>query len=106
MNAFCHTGMQVYDNVDSIRWSRPEGRLYVLAKRGSRDLRKFLWLAQPPPTNTFIETSPPHPRPAKRRCPSKKKDADLQSYRSFILYEDLNTQVSVLEDMFGLSPTI
>ena len=40
--------MQVYESVDFIRWSRPEGRLYVLAKRGSRDPRKLLWMAQPP----------------------------------------------------------
>ena len=45
--------MQVYDDVDSIRWSRPEGRLYVLAKRGSRDLRKLLWMPQAPPTNNI-----------------------------------------------------
>jgi hypothetical protein len=44
----------VYDSVDSIRWSRPEGQLYVLAKRGSHDLRKLLWMAQPPlPTVTI-----------------------------------------------------
>ena len=36
--------MQVYDSVDSIKWSRPKGRLYILAKRGSRDLRKLLWM--------------------------------------------------------------
>jgi hypothetical protein len=56
--------------------------------------------------NVSVGTSPPHPRPAKRQCPSKRKNADPQSYRSFILYEDLNTRVSVLEEMFGLSPTI
>jgi hypothetical protein len=39
--------MQVYDSVDSIRWSRPKGRLYILAKRGSRDLRKLLWMPKP-----------------------------------------------------------
>src|SRR6266576_2743227 len=26
----CHTGTQVYDSVDSIKWSRPKGRLYYL----------------------------------------------------------------------------
>ena len=46
--------MQVYESVDSIRWSRPEGRLYVLAKRESRDLRKLMWMAQPPPTNKML----------------------------------------------------
>ena len=40
--------MQVYDSVDSIKWSRPKGRLYILAKRGSRDLRKLLWMPNPP----------------------------------------------------------
>ena len=28
-SVICHTGMQVYDSVDSIRWGRPEGRLYT-----------------------------------------------------------------------------
>jgi hypothetical protein len=38
---------EVYDSVNSIRWSRPLGR-HILAKRGSRDLRKLLWMPQPP----------------------------------------------------------
>ena len=46
--------MQVYNNIDSISWSRPKGRLYILAKRGLRNLRELLWLAQPPPTNTLL----------------------------------------------------
>jgi len=45
--------MQVYDSVDSIRRSRPEGRLYILAKRGSRDLRKLLWMPQAPLPTKF-----------------------------------------------------
>ena len=41
--------MQVYESVDSIRWSRHEGRLYILAKRWSRDLRKLPVDAPAPP---------------------------------------------------------
>jgi len=31
------------------------GRLHILAKRGSRDLRKLRWLAQPLPTNKYYK---------------------------------------------------
>ena len=56
----CHTGMQVYDSVDSIKWSRPKGRLYILAKRGSRDLRKLLWMPPlPTPFKALILASLP-----------------------------------------------
>ena len=50
----CHTGTQVYDSADSIKWSRPKGRLYILAKLGSRDLRKL----QPPPTILILSNLP------------------------------------------------
>ena len=56
--------------------------------------------------NVSVKTSPLYPQPAKRQCLLKRKDADLQSYRLFILYKDLNARVSVLKEIFGLSPII
>ena len=43
--SICYTGMQVYKSVDSIRWSHPLGRLYILTKRGLYDLRMLLWMS-------------------------------------------------------------
>ncbi len=56
--------------------------------------------------NIFIEISLPHSQPTKRQYPLKRKDANLQLYHLFILYEDLNARVSILEEIFRLSPII
>ena len=56
--------------------------------------------------NASVEKSLPHPQPTKRQYLLKRKDTDLQLYCLSILYKDLNIQVSVLEEMFGLSPII
>ena len=55
--------------------------------------------------NASIKTSPPYPRRTKRRYLLKRKDANLQYYL-FKLYKDLTTRVSILEEIFRLSPMI
>ena len=56
--------------------------------------------------NAFIELSLPYSQPTKRRYLSKRKDANIYLYRLFILYKDFNTRVSILKEMFRLSPII
>jgi len=56
--AMYHAGAQVYGGVDSIRWSRHKERVYILAKQGSRDRRKLLWMyVNPSPLPTLWITA-------------------------------------------------